>query len=117
MSARFFILAACAVPFVAAAAPDGATSTTSTTSRITRVTVYPGVATVERVAPVATEARRVVFECLPAGLDAQNLSAHGSAAVQTGEISVRVLPREQVAACVSPLQAAKIGRASCRERV
>ena len=95
---RFPALAALASLAAAAAAPESAAS------RITRVTVYPGAAVVERAAPVAAGARRVVFECLPAKLDEQSLTASASAAVRVGEISVQTLPREQAAACASPLQ-------------
>ena len=41
------------------------------TSRIARVTVYPGSATVERVAKVAPGARSLRLACLPASLAVQ----------------------------------------------
>ena len=99
---RFPALAALAS--LAASLPAAAAAPESAASRITRVTVYPGAAVVERAAPVAAGARRVVFECLPAKLDEQSLTASASAAVRVGEISVQTLPREQAAACASPLQ-------------
>lgn len=99
---RFPALAALAS--LAASQPAAAAAPESAASRITRVTVYPGAAVVERAAPVAAGARRVVFECLPAKLDEQSLTASASAAVRVGEISVQTLPREQAAACASPLQ-------------
>ena len=70
---RFPALAALAS--LAASLPAAAAAPESAASRITRVTVYPGAAVVERAAPVAAGARRVVFECLPAKLDE---SAHGT---------------------------------------
>lgn len=99
---RFPALAALAS--LAASLPAAAAAPESAASRITRVTVYPGAAVVERAAPVAAGARRVVFECLPAKLDEQSLTASASAAVRVGEISVQTLPREQAAACANPLQ-------------
>ena len=99
---RFPALAALAS--LAASLPAAAAAPESAASRITRVTVYPDAAVVERAAPVAAGARRVVFECLPAKLDEQSLTASASAAVRVGEISVQTLPREQAAACASPLQ-------------
>ncbi len=99
---RFPALAALAS--LAASLPAAAAAPESAASRITRVTVYPGTAVVERAAPVAAGTRRVVFECLPAKLDEQSLTASASAAVRVGEISVQTLPREQAAACASPLQ-------------
>ena len=73
-------------------------------SRIAQVKVYPGSATVERVAQVAAGSRSFVFHCLPAGLDAQSLQVSGGASVRVGETAVEVAPRAQSAECaVSPL--------------
>ena len=51
-------------------------------SRITQVKVYPGSATVERVARVAAGSRSVTFACLPAGLDVQSLQVSADASVR-----------------------------------
>ena len=50
------------------------------TSRIARVTVYPGSATVERVAKVAAGARSLTLACLPASLDVQSLQINADPA-------------------------------------
>ncbi|MET3180438.1 UNVERIFIED_ORG: uncharacterized protein (TIGR02231 family) [Variovorax guangxiensis] len=73
-------------------------------SRITQVKVYPGSATVERVARVAAGARSVTFACLPAGLDVQSLQVSADASVRIGETSVLSEQRELSARCsTSPL--------------
>lgn len=72
-------------------------------SRITRVKVYPGSATVERVARVAAGARSVTFRCLPQGLDAQSLQVQTDAAVRVGETSVQVQDRALAGGCAGPL--------------
>lgn len=92
---------------VSAAASDASTPAqrTGTPSRISRVTVYPGSATVERVLRLAPGARRAVFACLPATLDAQSLQASADAGISVGEASVRVQARELLGdACLSPLE-------------
>ena len=72
-------------------------------SRIARVTVYPGSATVERVAKVPAGARSITLGCLPASLDAQSLQIHADPAVRVGEFNVRTDARDMVSACASPL--------------
>lgn len=72
-------------------------------SRIARVTVYPGVATVERVARVAAGARSLTLGCLPATLDPQSLQIQADAAVRVGEFSVLTEDRDVASACASPL--------------
>ncbi|PIF92215.1 uncharacterized protein (TIGR02231 family) [Acidovorax sp. 62] len=74
-----------------------------TASRIARVTVYPGSATVERVAKVPAGARSITLGCLPASLDAQSLQINADPAVRVGEFNVRTEDRDVVAACASPL--------------
>jgi len=66
---------------------------------IARVTVYPGSATVERVAHVAAGARTLSFDCLPAGLDVQSLQVSAGAAVRLGETSVLTQPRSSSPRC------------------
>lgn len=68
-------------------------------SRITQVKVYPGSATVERVARVAAGSRSLTFACLPAGLDTQSLQVTADASVQVGETSVLTEPRALSARC------------------
>jgi len=79
-----------------ATAQDGA-------SRIARVTVYPGVATVERVAKVPAGARSLVLGCLPATLDTQSLQIQADPTVRVGEFSVLTEDRDVAGACASPL--------------
>ena len=73
------------------------------TSRIARVTVYPGSATVERVAKVAAGARSLTLACLPASLDAQSLQINADPAVRVGEFNVLTEDRDVAAGCASPL--------------
>lgn len=70
-------------------------------SRITQVKVYPGSATVERVARVAAGSRSVTFACLPAGLDVQSLQVSAGATVRVGETSVLSEARELSAHCAT----------------
>lgn len=71
----------------------------NTNSRITQVKVYPGSATVERVARIAAGSRSVTFACLPAGLDVQSLQVSADASVRVGETSVLSEARELSARC------------------
>ncbi|MFY3385809.1 DUF4139 domain-containing protein [Paracidovorax sp. MALMAid1276] len=73
------------------------------TSRIARVTVYPGSATVERVAKVSAGARSLTLACLPASLDVQSLQIHADPAVRVGEFNVLTEDRDVAAGCASPL--------------
>ncbi|HEY4068215.1 MAG TPA: DUF4140 domain-containing protein, partial [Burkholderiaceae bacterium] len=70
------------------AAFDGASAQSNLDSRITQVTVYPGSATIERVAHVSAGARTLSFACLPAGLDVHSLQVTADAPVRIGETSV-----------------------------
>jgi len=79
------------------AAPAGALS------RISQVTLYPGSATVERVARVAAGSRSYTFDCLPQGLDAASLQVGGDAGLRIGEIRVQLIDRDIAAGCASPL--------------
>jgi len=78
-----------------------ALATGADASRITQVKVYPGSATVERVARVAAGSRSVTFACLPAGLDVQSLQVSAGASVRVGETSVLSEPRELSARCAT----------------
>ncbi|MFC5474545.1 DUF4139 domain-containing protein [Paraherbaspirillum soli] len=68
-------------------------------SRITQVKVYPGSATVERVALAAAGSKTLTFNCLPAALDVQSLQVSADSAVRIGETSVLTEPRARSAAC------------------
>ncbi len=68
-------------------------------SRIRLVTVYPGSATVERVARVVAGARQWRFTCLPASLDVQSLTVSAEAPLRVGELSVLSEDRGAVPAC------------------
>ncbi|MDB5827336.1 MAG: hypothetical protein JWQ73_1556 [Variovorax sp.] len=68
-------------------------------SRITQVKVYPGSATIERVARVVAGSRTITFACLPAALDVQSLQVSADAAVRIGETSVLTEPRALSARC------------------
>lgn len=70
-------------------------------SRITQVKVYPGSATVDRVARIAAGSRSVTFACLPAGLDVQSLQVSADASVRVGETSVLTETRELSAQCAT----------------
>ena len=73
-------------------------------SRIAEVKLYPGSATVQRVARASAGSRTLGFHCLPAGLDVQSLQVAADAAVRVGETSVRTEDRSLSAACAdSPL--------------
>lgn len=72
-------------------------------ARITQVTLYPGSATVERVAHVAAGSQSYVFRCLPQGLDAASLQVGADAGVRIGETSVQLVDRDIASGCDSPL--------------
>lgn len=81
----------------------GAVAAQESASRIARVTVYPGSATVERVAKVAAGARSLTMACLPATLDPQSLQISAEAGVRVGEFNVLTEDRDVASACASPL--------------
>lgn len=80
----------------------------ATESRIAQVTLYPGSATVERVAKAAAGARKLTFTCLPAGLDVQSLTVVADASVRLGELSVLNEEREATPACAGTALDARI---------
>lgn len=82
---------------------DLAAAAAAAASRIARVTVYPGSATVERVARVPAGARSLSIGCLPASLDAQSLQINADPAVRVGEFNVLTEDRDVATACASPL--------------
>lgn len=58
-------------------------------SRITRVTLYPGSATVERVAHVAAGASRLEIGELPANFEVQTVRIESDSGIRLGEFSVK----------------------------
>lgn len=70
-----------------------------TESRIAQVTIYPGSATVERVAKVAAGTQKITFTCLPAALDVQSLAVAADATVRLGELAVLTEERDATPAC------------------
>jgi uncharacterized protein (TIGR02231 family) len=58
------------------------------TSRIARVTLYPGSATVERVARVASGAKSLLIDGLPADFDARTIRVEADPGIRLGELSV-----------------------------
>jgi uncharacterized protein (TIGR02231 family) len=72
-------------------------------SRVASVTVYPGSAAVDRVTSIDASTRKVVFDCLPAGLDTQSLQIESDADVRVGEMSIKTVAREQSSCAAHPL--------------
>jgi len=70
-------------------------------SRITQVKVYPGSATVERVASAKAGARTLTFACLPAGLDVQSLQVTANASVRLGETTALTEARDLSSRCAA----------------
>ncbi len=98
-----FLPATVATLLLVCATPAAQAQDISRTSRIARVTVYPGSATVERVAKVAAGARSLTLACLPASLDVQSLQINADPAVRVGEFNVLTEDRDVAAGCASPL--------------
>ncbi|HVR52980.1 MAG TPA: mucoidy inhibitor MuiA family protein, partial [Pseudorhodoferax sp.] len=86
------------LPSFAQAAPAGPASDVAV-SRITEVTLYPGTATVQRVARVPAGSRTLRLDCLPATLDVQSLQVFADAGVRVGETTVLAEDRATSAAC------------------
>lgn len=95
------LLAALAAAFALPAAALDMPPPAAVVSRIAQVKVYPGSATVERVARIAAGSRSVTIACLPAGLDVQSLQVSADASVRVGETSVITEPRALSAACAT----------------
>lgn len=74
-----------------------------TESRIEQVTLYPGSATVQRVAKLAAGSKKFTFNCLPGSLDVQSLAVAADASVRIGELSVLNEEREATPACAGTL--------------
>lgn len=99
VAAAWLVLSASAQTPGAAAIGSNSNNSSNANSRITQVKVYPGSATVERVARIAAGSRSVTFACLPAGLDVQSLQVSADASVRVGETSVLSEARELSARC------------------
>ncbi|HZF85507.1 MAG TPA: DUF4139 domain-containing protein [Burkholderiaceae bacterium] len=95
------LLAALAAAFALPATALDLPPPAAVVSRIAQVKVYPGSATVERVARIAAGSRSVTIACLPAGLDVQSLQVSADASVRVGETSVITEPRALSAACAT----------------
>ncbi len=68
-------------------------------SVIKRVTLYPGVAAVERVAPVAANAGEVRLTCLPTTFDTNTLRVEADAGIRVGDVSVKTVPKALATRC------------------
>lgn len=101
--AALLLMGGLALAALPAQAQQPPASPGDTASRVARVKVYPGSATVERVARVGAGARSFTFRCLPQGLDAQSLQVQADASVRVGETSVQVLDRAIAGGCAGPL--------------
>ncbi|MDT8999555.1 DUF4139 domain-containing protein [Paucibacter sp. APW11] len=78
----------------------------SASSRISNVLVYPGGATIERIARVSAGSRQLQLNCLPARFDLDSLQVQADAGIAVGEISVQTLDRARSPECNnSPLDA------------
>lgn len=91
-----------------ATASAWAQSPTAAESRIDQVTLYPGSATVQRVAKVQAGAKKLVFACLPASLDVQSLAVAADPAVRVGELSVQTEERGASALCAGTASEGRI---------
>lgn len=75
-------------------------------SRIDEVLLYPGGATVTRLASVAAGARELVLTCLSARWQPESLQIDAPSGVNLGPVSIETLPRERAPECAtSPLDA------------
>jgi uncharacterized protein (TIGR02231 family) len=71
-------------------------------TRITRVTLYPGSATVERVARIAANASKLEIAGLPANFDVRTIRLEADAGIRLGEFTVHDVARS---AAMNPRQA------------
>ncbi|MEG0919875.1 MAG: DUF4139 domain-containing protein [Comamonas sp.] len=100
-----FATAAAAAAFPATQAAEGKTITVSgAQAPIQKVLLYPGVASVERVARISAGTRQLTFECLPAAIDVESLQVSADAHVRIGDYKTLLQPRDVAGkACASPL--------------
>lgn len=69
-------------------------------SRIDQVLVYPGGATIERVAAVKAGAKELRLSCLGARFDAESLQVRGDG-VSIGEVTIQTQPRSALPECAN----------------
>lgn len=68
-------------------------------SAIKRVTLYPGVAAVERVAPVIAGASEVRLTCLPMSFDVNSIRVDADAGIRVGDVSVKTVAKALATRC------------------
>ena len=87
---RLFSLGVClALPVIGFAA----------SSRITQVTLYPGSATVERVAQVEVGATQLEIHCLPDSFNPQSVRVTADQGIRVGDIRIETVRREHTEKC------------------
>ena len=91
--------AAALVAITSTALAAGAPATPASTIRA--VTLYPGVASVERVLHLPAGSTQAVFACLPAQLDPRSLQVRSDRSVRIGEVNVQTLERRIATGCDS----------------
>ena len=70
-------------------------------SKISNVLVYPGGASVERLARVAAGARELKINCLSARFDVDSLKVQADGGIQVGDVSVQTLDRARAPECAN----------------
>ena len=68
-------------------------------STIKRVTLYPGVAAVERVAPVVAGVSEVRLTCLPTSFDVNSIRVEADAGIRVGDVSVKTVAKALATRC------------------
>ena len=91
--------AAALVAITSTALAAGTPATPASTIRA--VTLYPGVASVERVLHLPAGSTQAVFACLPAQLDPRSLQVRSDRSVRIGEVNVQTLERRIATGCDS----------------
>ncbi|MES2039836.1 MAG: DUF4139 domain-containing protein [Pseudomonadota bacterium] len=86
---------------LAALLPQLALAQNHTSSKISNVLVYPGGASVERLARVAAGARELKINCLSARFDVDSLKVQADAGIQVGDVSVQTLDRARAPECAN----------------
>jgi len=86
---------------LSAVIPQLCLAQSATPSNISNVLVYPGGATVERVAKVNAGMKELVLNCLSARFDTDSLSVHADNGIQVGDISVETLDRGRAPECAN----------------
>ncbi|MBI3730150.1 MAG: mucoidy inhibitor MuiA family protein [Burkholderiales bacterium] len=86
---------------LAALLPQLALAQNPANSKISNVLVYPGGASVERLARVAAGARELKINCLSARFDVDSLKVQADAGIQVGDVSVQTLDRARAPECAN----------------